>query len=80
MDTTSKLGMLKLTVSPVRDPEYIRRVVEQIQQLPGVVRGRADHTTSQIEVMFQQPTTGLLRSIHEVLRTAGTEVVAGKTY
>ncbi|MEI6083035.1 MAG: hypothetical protein WCS70_01910 [Verrucomicrobiota bacterium] len=80
MNTNSELGMLKLTVSPLRDGEYIRNVVEQIQQLSGVARVRADVSTAQIEVVFRQPVEGLLRAIHLALRTAGTAVVAGKTY
>ena len=80
MPQISELGTLKLTVSPLRDPEYIRRVVEQIQQLPGVVRVRADQPTLQIEIMFRQPVEGLLRSIHVALRMAGSEIIAGKTY
>jgi len=80
MQTVSKLGMLKLTVGSSRDAEYLRLVVGQIQQLPGVVRVRADQTTLQIEIMFRQPAEGLLRAIHTALRTAGAEIVAGKTY
>lgn len=72
--------MLKLTVSPLRDAEYLQVVVEQIQLLAGVVRVRADESTSQIEVVFRQPVEGLLRAIHHALRIAGAEVVAGKTF
>lgn len=78
--TPTSLGMLKLAVSPARDPEYIRLVVEQIQALPAVVRVRADGATNQIEVMFEQPAEGLLRQIHVALRMAGSEIVAGKSF
>ena len=73
MHHTSELGMLKLTVGPRRDPEYIRLAVEQIQGMPSVVRVRADQTASQIEVMFRQPVNSLLQSIPVALRMAGSK-------
>lgn len=78
MHSVSKLGMLKLTINPLRDDEYVRRVVELIQRVPGVVRVRADQPTSQIEIIYRQPVEGLLRLIHEILRMAGGEIKAGQ--
>ncbi|MCG3147408.1 MAG: hypothetical protein PCFJNLEI_00848 [Verrucomicrobiae bacterium] len=80
MPTTNQLGMLKLTISPVRDAEYLRLVAEQIQQLPGVVRVRTTPATLQIEIIYRQPAAGLLRAVHVALRLAGTEIVAGKAF
>ena len=45
MQTTSKLGMLKLTISSARDADYLGQVITKIQQLPKVVRVQADHAT-----------------------------------
>jgi len=80
MPTATQLGMLKLTISPARDAEYLRLVAEQLQPLPGVVRVRTIPATLQIEIIYRQPAVGLLRAVHAALRQAGTGIVAGKAF
>lgn len=78
MNDSSEVGMLKLTVSSRRDEDYVWRTAELLQQLPGVLRVRVECSHDLIEIIYQCPATGLLRSIHEALHAAGNGVVAGK--
>jgi hypothetical protein len=72
--------MLKLTMSGARGEDHLWRTAELLQQLPGVLRVRVECDRDQIEIIFRYPAEGLLRSVHETLRAAGTEVVAGKSF
>ena len=80
MIESSEVGMLKLTVARGREEDFVWRVAEQIQQLPGVLRVRVECTHHQIEIIYRYPAEGLLRSVHDAFRSAGKEAVADGTY
>ncbi len=80
MNESSSVGMLKLKVGASQAAEYTPRAVEEIQQLPGVLRVRWDGARYEMEIIYRTPATGLLRAIHHALRQAGGQVLAGKAY
>ena len=76
----SAVGMLRLSVRPGHPPDYIRRASITLQALPGVLRVRVEQASNEIEIIFHHPTEGLLRSVHQALRQAGSEIIAGKAF
>jgi hypothetical protein len=78
--SSSVLGMLQLTVRTAEGSGFLGRASSLIRDLPDVVRVRVDEPRGMLEIVYERPAPGLLRHIHEALRVAHCEPVAGKAF
>jgi hypothetical protein len=78
LNQQSEMGTLKLSVRRSPESEYLELAAEQIRHLPSVLRVDADPAFGNLEIIFRQPTQGLLRQIHTALQSARCTVVAGR--
>ena len=74
------MGTLRLSVRRGSETDYLELAAEQIRQLPSVLRVHADPVFGNLEIVFRQPTQGLLQQIHTALQSAQCEVAASRMY
>ena len=74
----TEMGTVKLSVRRSRESEYLELAAEQIRHLPSVLRVEANPAFGNLEIVFRQPTQGLLRQIHTALQSAQCRVMAGR--
>ena len=79
-DPQSETAVLRLSVRAGTMASQLKAAAELIQWLPGVFRVGADLVSSQLEILLQFPSTGLLRDIHAIVRLANSEITALKVY
>lgn len=70
------IGMMRLAARPDTDPAYFTRAIQEIRQLPGVLRVRlTDDDARELEIVYQQPARDLLRDVHYALSAARQQTV-----
>ena len=74
-----EVGMMRFTLREEAETDLLGRAAEQIRQLPSVLRVRTNPARQEIEIVFKQPSEGLLRQVNTALQVVGTEMTASKT-
>jgi hypothetical protein len=76
--TVPEVGMMRFTLREDGETEFLGRAADQIRQLPSVLRVRTNPSRQEIEIVFKQPSEGLLRQVNSALQMVGTEMTASK--
>jgi len=79
-DDQNETGVLRLSVCEGTKVSQLRAAAVLIRGLPGVLRVGANLAAGQLEILFLDPTVGLLREVHAVLRIVNTDMAASKVY
>jgi hypothetical protein len=69
-------GMLRLTLAPAVDVDYVNVVAAMIREFPEVLRVRVELSSRQLEILYRAPANGMLQRIHHCLLAAGRELSA----
>lgn len=80
IDEHSETAVLRMLVCNGTAANQLKAAAALIRGLPGVFRVGVDSAASQLEILFQYPTAGLLRDIYAMVRLVNTEIVALKVY
>jgi len=70
--------MMRFTLREDGETDFLGRAADQIRQLPSVLRVRTNPSRQEIEIVFKQPSEGLLRQVNNALQMVGTEMTASK--
>jgi len=76
--TVPEVGMMRFTLREDGETDFLGRAADQIRQLPSVLRVRTNPSRQEIEIVFKQPSEGLLRQVNNALQMVGTEMTASK--
>ena len=71
-DKQVEVGMIRFAMREETELDALEQAAAEIRELPTVLRVRTNPTRQEIEIVFKQPSEGLLRQINQVLKSVGT--------